>query len=764
MPENPTGTEPTGTEPTGAEPTGTVPALPDWIVPRPRLTDQLARGVRGPLTVVVGPVGAGKTALALEWAHTRRPPWPLAWVACDGPAEHPGVFWQRVFGALGAAGVVLPEPAAGEDVPLLVATLAARLNAHGEPSVLVLDDFQPALDSPIARGVTHLLRHAPDALRLVVLARRDPPLHLYRGRLTSEVTEVRTADLAFDDREAAALLAQHGIDVTRQTVSTLRRRADGWAAGLRLAAMSMEKCGDPERFVAQLAGDDEAISSYLVEEVLDQQSPGMRRLLLTTSVLDRVNAELAAELAGDADGSLFAGLVRENSFLRPVGQGWYRCHQMFADVLRTCLRHETPGLVAPLHRRAAVWLDGHGLLTDAVRHLLAADDWDAAARLVVRRLAVGQVLGLARRGLPVDAARQPAEERAADAPESVLLAAAVARTRGDDPACARNLERSARLLDELPPGEEDRAARCRLTHAVIRMDRLRCRDPRLARAAAADAESAGARVPHALLAERPEVTALILSVRGAGELRAGCLKAAQVSLTGGLKAAGAAGNGALRRDCLVELALLEALRGRFRAADELTAQATQPPMPPWTAGEPPRATLHLVRAWGALARGDPVRARHELTYSQGVLGKGSDEFLAEIGGVVARVAGTLERGGRGPDAVAEAVAVSRLPQSVQRIVAPTCARLLGPAHARRAATAGPPPEPSAPMDVPTERLSARERDVLDRLAQMMTTEEIADELYLSVNTVKTHLKSVYRKLAVSRRSAAVRRARELQIL
>ncbi|MDQ1040253.1 DNA-binding CsgD family transcriptional regulator [Streptomyces sp. V3I8] len=886
-----------------------VPPLPTWLVPRPRLTDRLAGGVLGPLTVVVGPVGAGKSALAVEWAHTRRAPGPVAWVTCDGAEERPDVFWPRVLAALREAGVELesasptlsspiaamdppgrgaldvpapgtgvngvagpgtagpgatgsrgtasgthpsgsvaggvpsaggtpaggpydddavtgvppepPEPigtaprdgvltgiplqdahlagAACDDLaphgfpamvapagplagqPLLVAALAADLAARDEPVVLVLDDFQPESGSPVAEGVVRLIRHAAPALRLIVVSRRDPPLHLHRHRLAGDLTELRTGDLAFDDRETAALLAQHGVEVPRASVNALRERTDGWAAGLRLAAMSMEGHPRPEKLVAQFAGEDEAIVSYLVEEVLDGQPPAMRRLLLTTSVLDHLNAELATRLAGPEAGRHFAALVEQNSFLQHVGQGWYRCHRMFCDVLRVRLRHEAPDLVPDLHGRAAEWLGEHGLLAEAVRHALDAGDRSQADRLVVRHLAIGQVLALAASRLPAELlARTSADLTRRSGrpagPESALVAAAAALARGEGPACTENLVLADRLIGELPVGGPpgggaDRIARCRLSHAVIRTTRDRPRHLAAARAAAADAEHRFTLLPRASREERPELVALTLSVLGRAELRDGGLKAAEVSLTAGLKAACAAGNGVLRRDCLVELALLEVLRGRFRAAEQFAAHARRPPLPASAVPDPSLAALHVVRAWVALTRFDAARVRGELAQANTALRAVPDPFVTGVGSLVARLVTAVESGAHhveAPDGLLGTPAQGRPAEELRQTVRHACAASLAEARAhplavRRTGLCAT-PEPPRQERPPVEQLSARERDVLRHLAQMMTTEEIAEELYVSVNTVKTHLKSVYRKLSVTRRSAAVRRARELELL
>ncbi|MGW8379741.1 LuxR C-terminal-related transcriptional regulator [Streptomyces sp. ODS28] len=806
------------------------PPLPEWLIPRPRLVARLSRGVLGPLTVVVGPAGAGKTALVTEWAHTAVPPGPVAWVACDGGAEPPGVLWPRVAAQLGAAGVDLPFSGAGSGVseagpgggpgggPLSAALVADGLALRAEPVVLVLEDFEPEPGSATAEEVSLLLRHASPAVRLLVISRRDPPLHLHRRRLAGELAELRTVDLAFTEKETTALLAQHGVTLAAPAVRRLAQRTEGWAAGLRLAAMSLAGHRDPAEFVRRFAGDEEAVVSYLSEEVLDAQPPELRHQLLVISVLERVNAELAAAVAGQESQGLFAALVRQNSFLHPLGHGWYRCHRMFRDVLLLRLRHEAPGQIARLHRRAAAWLAAHGLLPEALSHALAAGDPRYAARLAVSGPAVGTLLGLTGERLPQELAREltralaqgPTTDSAAEGlaqdttaaphpvrpePEPALVAAALALGEGDAERCDRALREADAAFAALEalaedgaegegvrgdePSREGPGVAARLTRAVIRTEAERSRRPEEALAAAAEAEELGALLRPGPREAHPELGALVLCVRGDAELRRGRPKGAERAYLAALKALGPAGGGPLRRDCLVGLALLEALRGRMRSAADLAARAQSPAMPPPSPADRSRAALHAVCAWSALARGDAVRARPEIDRGEAALRALPDPPVAALLVTAGETVALCERGApptveavRGLCAAATGVWPAAPAQALERAVHLACAAVAtAERQPRTGAGAASTPAPGRSVEGHEGRgagragtLSGRERDVLAYLARTMTTEEIAAELYLSVNTVKTHLKSVYRKLEVTRRSAAVRRARELELL
>ena len=214
-----------------------------------------------------------------------------------------------------------------------------------------------------------MLRNVGPGLRLVVSSRTDPLLPLHRYRLAGELAEIRASDLAFTAAEAGLLLAQHGSTLSADSLECLTRRTEGWAAGLRLAAISLGAHPDPGQFVKELITEDSALTSYLVEEVLSAQPPEVRELLLSTSILERVNAEAASELTGNEQAAaILPALARTNAFVQPIGCGWYRYHTLFAEVLRLKLRREYPDRVAVLHRRAAQWYERNGPLTDAVRH------------------------------------------------------------------------------------------------------------------------------------------------------------------------------------------------------------------------------------------------------------------------------------------------------------------------------------------------------------------------------------------------------------
>ena len=232
---------------------------------------------------------------------------------------------------------------------------------------LVLDDLHLVADAGLMDGLQYLLRNARPGLRLVICSRTDPLLPLHRYRLAGELTEIRACELAFSVPEAGLLMAQHGITLPPKTLELLTELDEGWAAGLRLAAISLGDHPDPGQFIKELAAENSAVAGYLIEEALNNQPPEIRDLLLRTSILDRVNSGVASELTShEQAASTLAALARTNAFVQPLGNGWYRYHSLFAEVLRLKLRLECPGEVPDLHRRAARWYQVNGMLLDAV--------------------------------------------------------------------------------------------------------------------------------------------------------------------------------------------------------------------------------------------------------------------------------------------------------------------------------------------------------------------------------------------------------------
>ena len=272
------------------------------------------------------------------WAAAE--PGPVAWVSLDAYHNRPGVFLSYVVAALRRSGVAVPraQPAvwgrAAEDLFLL--RLAAALAAQDPPVTLVLDDFHVITEPRVLNALDFLVRNVGPSLRVVVSSRTDAPLPVHRYRLAGQLAEIRAADLAFSVAEAGLLLARHGCTLSAHSLEGLTRHTEGWAAGLRLAAICLAAHPDPDRFVDDdLLAEDGALTGFLVEEVFNAQPPEVRELLLSTAILEQVNAEAATELTGDDEaGHILRALVHANAFVQPVGGGWYRYHTLFAQTLR----------------------------------------------------------------------------------------------------------------------------------------------------------------------------------------------------------------------------------------------------------------------------------------------------------------------------------------------------------------------------------------------------------------------------------------------
>ena len=263
-----------------------VPALTGGYASRPRLTALLDARPDTPLVVISAPAGTGKTSVTAEWVSGFADSSRTAWVTFD--LRDP-MFWPAFVACLRRLGAPVPEAgppdhASTVDRQFLLA-LATGLAGLPERVTVVVDGYE-LVDRAVAKDVDFLLRHSGHRLRLVILTRADPLLPLYRYRLEEQITELRIADLAFTDEEAARLLTTSGARLTPSSVRTLNARTGGWAVGLRFAARVIATREQPDEAVEEVTGDEGNIAEYLLGEVLSAQPPEIRQLLLSTSVPD----------------------------------------------------------------------------------------------------------------------------------------------------------------------------------------------------------------------------------------------------------------------------------------------------------------------------------------------------------------------------------------------------------------------------------------------------------------------------------------------
>jgi len=855
-----------------------VPERPRQFVSRARLLDRIDADPGCSLVLVSAPAGTGKTSLVVDWAVTRRQE-RLEWITFDAD----DVLWPAFVEALERLGIAVPAgPLPLGDAPLdsrLRRELAVSIASEPTAITIVIDGFD--VDSAVvAADLDFLLRHTGHRLRVVLLTRADPVLPLYHYRLEESMTEIRMADLALTDEEAAAVLDLMGVPLRPDSVHVLNARTRGWVTGTRFAGKFLGDHEDPDADVGDVMGESGSIAEYLMGEVLAAHSPEVVDLLMTMSVPDTVEPGLACTLGGHGAVRGLSSLARVNVFIErvPGHVEHYRFHPFFRDLLRAELGYRAPATLLDLQRRTADWYAREGMLTPAARHYAAIEAWTDLAGLVTDHDAWRQLL-LADGTHPLVQALR-AIPAALEDPDVVLVRAALALAERDTAAFDREV---ARLAGATELGEDDRRALALLLAVRARG----AADPResaaLADAAGIALASAGARAE-----SDPGLVPLVCAMQGLGHLREGDVTGARDALRLGVDVADRSAEPALLVECLGLLALIACCEGDTTRAATLAARAARTasdagltvcvlPRAPriaqaWIAleqfdlraasehvdaaaradfvlGDPvSNALLALVTARLRAAQGDRAsaiatiatalerlgpqdgwlvaRLRLELVpwlLARGETTEASEELARvddELAGPAVSLAAGQVRLARGDDvAAATAYAAARdqhapVPVRVAASLA-ECARLLragAPVQAHRAVVealqlarpvtlrrpfheASVPVRqliqqdrqlasahawlfertgPAAPRErpraggesrsAPIEQLTAKEMEVLGHLAALLTTEEIAAEMYISVNTVRTHVRNILRKLGVTRRNAAVRVAREHELI
>ncbi len=435
------------------------PATPR-LIGRDDLLAALDRAAASKVTIISAPAGSGKTSLLRAWADRPGRPRRLAVLQVQRDQHDAHQFWLALLDAVRHASATASRaepPAATPDfnAPAMVDQVLSELADARGGITLVIDDLHELTSPEALAQLTRLLTNLPPQVHAILTTRHDVRLGLHQLRLAGELAEIRAADLRFSERETRELLDASGIALSAAGAALLHQRTEGWAAGLRLAALSLAGHPDPERFVSEFSGSDRTVAEYLIAEMLERQPPDVQDLLLRTSLLDRVNGELADLLTGrPGSEQILLSLEDANAFVESLDpeRTWFRYHHLFADLLRLELRRRLPDQVPTLHRRAAEWFILQGQMVEAIRHTQAAGDWPEAVRLLADHSFSLTLDGQAQTMQALLQAFPPG----ADHPELALVRAMGDLAQGRLDEAAAHLAVAETYVETAPPGRRHR--------------------------------------------------------------------------------------------------------------------------------------------------------------------------------------------------------------------------------------------------------------------------------------------------------------------
>jgi LuxR family maltose regulon positive regulatory protein len=727
------------------------PAIRAQLIERAALIEILSAEPSRKLTLLSAPAGWGKTTLLAQWVsgaddHRRR-----GWVSLDASDNDPARFWACAIAALGKAspGVALRALELikmGADLrQVVLPTLLDELAVIDYEIALVLDDYHLVENRTVHEQVGFVVERMPQTFRLVIATRSDPVLPLARLRARGELLELRAEELRFQAAEAAHLLyGVLGFKLTDTQVQLLFRRTEGWAAGLYLAGLSLAGRTDAAAFIQDFAGDNRHIVDYLIAEVLDGQPPHIRTFLLRTSLLGRLSGPLCdAVLQTSGSSSVLETIERDNLFLLPLDDSrrWYRYHQLFADLLRAELHCSEPDLIPGLHQRASAWFAGEGLTDEAVHHMTAAGDMHNAAELIGDSWATAFNLG--RLSTVSGWLDVLPTETVSGNPGLSFARAWVALDSGhlDDAGKwieAVQIARAGGKTDVAHIGEKVVVLRA--------VHRFRSGDL----AAALDTARRAISLD---LGDAPVGGPVAFCVYGAALYFSGDTEDAQRAFRVAVSLAEKVGNLVAHRYALGYLAMISAHQGQLAAAEELIRRATG-------SSRDLADEEHFVDMMVSLAtaiildmRGDGAAAAEAADMAVELARRGAG--ILEVANALLARAEILGHRGEHRQRQASCNEAALLLRSC------TDAGIVARRLAAEQRSTGAEVRARMQRGAVAEQLTAKEHQVLGLLATRLSRREIGQRLYVSLNTVKTHQRAVYRKLGVENRTAAVTRAREL---